>query len=70
MYVCRVGAAVVVEIDSPVIPPVFRNINGHSLCFIQYSDPSVPFESLNPNFVSCKHTNLFSCRSYVLVDLH
>ncbi|XP_065906983.1 uncharacterized protein [Dysidea avara] len=48
----RVGAAVVVEIDSPVIPPVFRNINGHSLCFIQYSDPSVPFESLNPNFTS------------------
>ncbi|XP_065908079.1 uncharacterized protein [Dysidea avara] len=48
----RVGAAVVVEVDPPVIPPVFRNINGHSLCFLQYSDPSVPFESLNPNHTS------------------
>ena len=49
---CRVGAAIVVEADPPVIPPVFRNIYDHSLCFLQYSDPIIPFQSLNLGQVS------------------
>ena len=54
ILLCRVGAAIVVEADPPVIPPVFRNIHDHSLCFFQYFDPSVPFPSVNPAQVSMK----------------
>ncbi|XP_065908085.1 uncharacterized protein [Dysidea avara] len=46
----RVGASVVVDADHSTAPSVFRNTL--NLCFLQYSDPSVPFDSLNPDQVS------------------
>ena len=46
---CRIGAAIVVEDGPPVIPPVFRNSNVHSLCFLQFSNLSFP---LKPGQVS------------------
>ncbi|XP_065907172.1 uncharacterized protein [Dysidea avara] len=48
----RVGASVVVDADLPSTPSVFRNTLTHSLCFLQYSDSSVPFDSLNPDQTS------------------
>ncbi|XP_065908083.1 uncharacterized protein [Dysidea avara] len=52
----RIGAAIVVEDGPPVIPPVFRNSNVHSLCFLQFSNLSFPLKpgQLSFNFTDNK----------------